>query len=117
MAFFEYNQNNSGGSFDRDHSAGISHYVIIEADSAIEANAKAEVIGLYFDGEGDCSCCGDRWYEAWSDDKGEAVPSVYGTPVSDYDFTGGWITDGPECYVHFADGRVQGYGLDLKTLN
>lgn len=117
MPFFTYSQNNSGGSFDFDAGKGISAYVIIEADDAADANYKAEGIGLYFDGEGDCSCCGDRWYEAWNDNTGKPVPSIYGTPVSDRDFTGGWITDGPECYVHFADGRVQGYGLPKNQLN
>ncbi|AFV51384.1 hypothetical protein FDG66_gp64 [Streptomyces phage phiCAM] len=117
MAFFEYSQNNSGGSFAYDGDAGITHYVIIEADSPEEANDKAETIGLYFDGYGDCDCCGSRWSECWDGDKGEKVPSIYGTPVSDYDFGYRWMhSDEPECYVHFADGSVQGYGFDTKIL-
>ncbi|APC43310.1 hypothetical protein Joe_70 [Streptomyces phage Joe] len=120
MPFYEYNQNNSGGGFDYDGDAGITHYVIIEAESAELADERAEEIGLYFDGEGDCSCCGDRWYAqggGWGGDQGDEVPSIYGTPVSDFDFGFRWMKgDRPECYVHFADGRVQGYGFDTKVL-
>lgn len=84
--FFTYNQNNSGGSFTYDKVWGISEYVIIEADSADEANDIAEGIGLYFDGcaDGmDCECCGDRWYRAWDDEDGEDEPSVYGKPIGE----------------------------------
>lgn len=120
MAFFEFNQNNSGGGFDIDESVGISVLVIIEADSAEEANRKAEDIGLYFDGEGDCRCCGNRWYEVWSDSDGEPVPSYYGTPIQDVEFGKGlnskWNKTGPEAYVHFKDGTIQGYGLPQKQL-
>ena len=120
MAFFEYHQNNSGGGFDIDESAGISVNVIIEADSAEEANRKAEDIGLYFDGDGDCSCCGNRWYEQWDDSDGDAVPSHYGTPIQDVEFGKGldfkWNKSGPETYVHFKDGTIQGYGLPPKQL-
>ncbi|WJN63245.1 hypothetical protein [Streptomyces phage phiScoe45] len=116
MPFFEYNQNNSGGSFDFEDGK-ITHYVIVEADTAELANERAEEIGLYFDGYGDCSCCGDRWYSQWDDKDGDEVPSIYGTPISDFDFGFRWMKgDRPEAYVHFADGRVQGYGFDTKVL-
>ena len=67
--FYEYWQNNSGGSFDI--SEMLDAKVWIEADSADEANEIAESIGIYFNGvvEGmDCSCCGDRWSEVWETD-------------------------------------------------
>lgn len=101
MPFFTYNQNNSGGSFDYSDD-GISHYVIIEADTAAEANARAERIGLYFDGEGDCSCCGDRWSEAWEDD-GDDVPSVYGEPILEHKSLNNWMYPRPEAFVHYRD--------------
>jgi hypothetical protein len=59
---YEYSQNNSGGSFTVDDEVTIRVY--IEADSAGEANRKAEEFGIYFDGYGDCPCCGNRWQEA-----------------------------------------------------
>lgn len=74
--FYTYNQNNSGGSF-----VG-PQYVIIEADSPKEADSIAEDrAGLYFNGYGDCSCCGNRWYEASGYDA-EEYPSIYGQDVS-----------------------------------
>ncbi len=62
--FYHYSQNNSGGRFVYCPDRGISHHVIIEAVSDRAANIIAEDIGLYFDGEGDCTCCGDRWSAA-----------------------------------------------------
>lgn len=106
--FYTYNQNNSVGSFDYDESRGISHYVIIEADSADAANLKAESIGLYFDGEGDCPRCGDRWYQAYGD--GDVVPSLYSEPLGeDYKFSMRWMK-GFEAFVHYADGTIKGFG-------
>lgn len=60
--FYEFSQNNSGGSFHVD--GRLCHRVFIEANSQDEADEIAESIGIYFDGveKGiDCSCCGDRW--------------------------------------------------------
>lgn len=113
--FYTYDQNNSGGSFDFDATAGITHHVIIEANSADEANEKAQIIGLYFDGYGDCSCCGNRWYEqtTWYD-WGDEVPSLYGQPLKmsqDHpteQFAIKWMGDDPEVFVHYADGRIVG---------
>lgn len=121
MPFYGYRQNNSGGGFDFDADGGISVHVIIEADSADEADRKAEDIGLYFDGASDCPCCGNRWYEASSWDESD-VPSLYGTPIQDvewgnYPKQSKWIKDGPEAYVHFKDGKIQGYGLPAKQLS
>lgn len=118
--FYDFRQNNSGGSFAYDEAAGISHIVIVEADSVAEANARAQRIGLYFDGceSGyDCDCCGDRWYEKYRDDEGDPVPSEYGAPI-DFDapyppasqrFGIKWM-DGYEGFVHYKDGTVKGYG-------
>lgn len=62
--WWEYRQNNSGGSFDPD--GGMSTW--IWAHSASQADAIAEQNGIYFDGcrsGADCPCCGDRWSTAW----------------------------------------------------
>lgn len=80
--FFTFSQNNSFGVFH-----GPAQYVIIEADSADEANYLAvEMYDIYFDGcesGQDCSCCGDRWSPVWDGDR-EVIPSVYGESVENY---------------------------------
>lgn len=100
MAFFEYSQNNSGGGFDLDEN--VSYTVYVEADSAEEANKKAEEIGIYFDGidKGlDCECCGDRWYPAYGE--GTELPEMYGVPLDD-------IKEKPlfkvSAIIHYKDG-------------
>lgn len=117
--WYEFRQNNSGGSFVFDETSGISVHVIVEADSAADANERARRIGLYFDGcesGADCDCCGDRWYAQWNDDEGDPVPSEYGTPLIDVapdprwsSLGGGWMGENPECYVHLKDGRFFGF--------
>jgi hypothetical protein len=85
--FYHFSQNNSGGSFVLDEVSGITHHVIIEACSVDDANKRAEAIGLYFNGWGDCNCCGNRWSEQWSygdRDPGTSTPEVYGEPASFY---------------------------------
>ena len=63
--FYQFDQNNSGGSFDSDSK--LCHRIIIEATSEKEAERKAEELGCYFNGVesgNDCPCCGDRWGSA-----------------------------------------------------
>lgn len=94
--FYAFRQNNTGGSFDYDNERGITEVVIVEADSAEEANNRAEQIGIYFggvDSGDDCPCCGDRWYGVW--DKGDLEPSLYGRPIKE--------TKRP-AWIHFKDG-------------
>lgn len=115
MSFFLYTQNNSGGGFDFDETRGLTHYVIVEAASADEANERAREIGIYFNGcdsGQDCACCGDRWDEAGSYDE-EDQPEIYGEPA--HDFTGTtWMEPGKEVCVHYADGRKLWYGAQEK---
>lgn len=119
--FFTYNQNNSGGHFTFEPDKGISHFVIIEANSADEADRLAEEKGLYFNGcrEGrDCSCCGDRWSQQYSDDGGTDEPTIYDSPVDKVVATNNmsgalddmtkvyaWV-DGPQGYIHYKNGAV-----------
>lgn len=117
--FYQFHQNNSGGGFEFDDKDGITTTVIIEADSANEANAKLESIGGYFEGtfnDVDCPTCGDRWYPVVDSD-GADVPNHYGRALDlsmeQRDFHGYGITkwqgpDNPEFYVHYKDGRVVG---------
>jgi hypothetical protein len=67
LKFYEYSQNNTGGSFTTDDK--LCHRLFIEANSSTEADEIAEGFGCYWNGvdEGsDCPCCGDRWYGAYS---------------------------------------------------
>jgi hypothetical protein len=84
--WYSFRQNNSGGSFDYSESVGISVTVYVEANSVEDANFRAEDIGLYFDGAGDCSCCGDRWYSVDE----YAMVDAAEVPVPDAP----WIIDG-----------------------
>ncbi|MNC02772.1 hypothetical protein D3C81_691840 [compost metagenome] len=88
VQFYEYCQNNSGGSFTVDKK--VCHRLFIEASSANEANLIAESLGCYWNGcsEGrDCDCCGDRWSDNWSDDNYVKVDKYRkeGYEVSVYD--------------------------------
>lgn len=116
--FWHFNQNNSGGSFSFNKKAGITHHVIIEAKTADEASARAQDIGIYYDGvrEGmDCGCCGDRWSEPYGD--GDDAPLVYGKPFAEWDApividdkqfpTSRWMEEGHEVCVHYLDGRKE----------
>jgi len=76
LRFYEYSQNNSGGSFDVDKN--LCHRIIIEAESCVAADAKLESLGGYFDGCAaglDCDCCGDRWHPACN---AIELPNVWG---------------------------------------
>jgi hypothetical protein len=93
MKFYEFKQNNSGGSFDVNDK--LTNHVIIQANSESEAIQKAENMGVYFDGceKGmDCECCGDRWYlpskiegdyqyGSFSKDEAESIVTKYGGSV------------------------------------
>ena len=110
--FYHYSQNNSGGSFDFDKETGITNNVVIEAESAYLEDSRDEYIGIYFGGGVDCPCCGDRWHEAY--DEGTEEPCVYDRPlgVVNKDHWGGWMEDGYETVVHFADGTMKWYYTD-----
>jgi len=115
--FYHYSQNNSGGSFIFNEDSGITNHVVIEADSASEANKMAEEIGIYFNGcdSGlDCECCGDRWDSVYGE--GDKVPMVYnkilGEKFVDKWPNRAWMPEGYETVVHFKDGTKKWYGVD-----
>jgi hypothetical protein len=104
--FFEFSQNNSGGSFDENEEEGIGTCVIVEAKDWQDANERARAIGIYFNGcdtGRDCSCCGDRWYRLWEGEEGDPVPSSYGRPV--------WGNASSRyrkgAYIHYLDGTIE----------
>ncbi|SDH18041.1 hypothetical protein SAMN05421505_11283 [Sinosporangium album] len=104
MAFFTFHQNPSWAKLDIDPSSGIGPYIIIEAENANEANALAVDSGLYFDGSGDCPCCGNRWTPLWGDEKGSHAPEIDGEGVTEVPETTN--SDG---YVHYMDGRITAF--------
>jgi hypothetical protein len=109
--FWNYRQNNSGGSFSFDKDRGISVNVIVEANSPDDADRRAESIGIYFDDDYsiDCECCGTRWHRAYGE--GDVLPSVYNEPViggkvrfTEYSYK--WMEKNPEGFIHYKDGTV-----------
>ena len=111
MPYYEFRQNNSGGDFEVDDK--ITIHVWVEANNADEANAKAEEIGIYFEGvdsEMDCSCCGDRWYRV-DDIDAELFPRVvsYGSK---------WVGDGENhTIIYHADGTVGKISKEVIQIN
>lgn len=109
MAFFHYDQNNSGGHFDYDLLRGVTEHVVIEAPNALMADAMLRSIGGYFDGcesGRDCSCCGDRWRMAVGD--GSPSPTIYGHAASDLSRDESVMPAGQKAVVvHYLDGRVE----------
>jgi len=111
--FYHFRQNNSGGYF-RDPAVNL----LIEATSTDDANSRAERLGAYFGGAGDCPCCGDRWYSLWRDESGTEEPELYGMSVEDYlnqdKFYWGSRDGIPEVLVSYMSGREIRYGKDSK---
>lgn len=109
MKFYTYRQTNSGGEFIVNEK--LSQFVIIEANSHVEANAKAEEVGIYFNGcitGEDCSCCGDRWEELDEYDIGTETPEIHGKKPSEY------ISYSPFNYeyrIHFVNGNIESGGI------
>lgn len=106
--FFEYSQNNSGGSFA--NSGDVANYVIVEAPSASVADAIAGSKGLYFYGDGDCPCCGPRWSTAWGE--GDPVPSHYEEPIIDFTPVEIDKESWTQCVIHYLDGKS--LRIDIK---
>ena len=73
MTYYNYRQNNSGGSF-----ADPAINVFIKAETPAEADTIALANGIYFDPEFeiDCDCCGNRWYPATDYDVVDTIPEV-----------------------------------------
>lgn len=78
--FYQFSQNNSGGSFDSDDK--LCHRLIIEANDEDQATSIAESLGCYWNGVDkglDCECCGDRW-----DNYPDEIKIDKGYPISEY---------------------------------
>ena len=100
MNFFTFRQNNSGGSFVVDLERGLGYMVCIEAENAEKACERAREIGIYFDGRGDCSCCGPRWSEV-DDDDALPYPGYQGLTL--WAHKSFWVEP---AFIHFAGGEI-----------
>lgn len=112
--FYEFRQNNSGGSFHVNEN--VTHFVFVEAYNGEDANSRAKQHGIYFNSSYDCPCCGPRWEsidDRW-DDYYQSIEEVY-KRMNDYlrDY-GGWMkADEPEAYIYFIDGSKEAiYGTN-----
>jgi hypothetical protein len=129
--WYEFRQNNSGGHFDIDDD--VAPRVLIQAATPSEANARAEQVGIYFDGcrvGMDCDCCGDRWDKAWDALEDFTVYSWKETGAggrntvtydSVFDYAQAVADEGwggkekPEVIVYFADGaKIRFYNSKEK---
>lgn len=84
MTFYTFWQNNSGGEYDS--NGNVEELVIVEADTAADANEFAESVGVYFNGvdkDIDCDCCGDRWSPV-EDENGRDVPTYCERPLTKF---------------------------------
>jgi hypothetical protein len=109
--FFTYAQNNSGGAFHSNED--VAPFVIIEAACAEEADRIAQEVGLYFDGKGDCPCCGHRWFKALNA-PGDDEPNVHAEYPSEYVDAGTYFSrtrgeDLWEVIVYYQDGSITRY--------
>lgn len=115
MSFYTYNQNNSQGVFDFDPEHGISHYVIVEANSARQADALFSAIRDTYNEGPYCSCCGERWPSMdvpWRDEEGDEVPSIYSEPAEKYNEFFDWrpgtgMYERPY-FIHYLNGSIEG---------
>ena len=105
LKWFEFNQNNSGGSFIVNDK--VCHRLFIEAKSFDDAVEKAEELGCYWDGviNGvDCPCCGDRW-SCWDDEpidlKNNSIEEYAQVLADKYGLTT------PDIRIYYDDGKVK----------
>jgi hypothetical protein len=110
--FFTVGQNNSGGDFDFNEEKGITHSLIVEAKDKGHAEQRFSEIISSYNPSASCPCCGERWpspeHLFYDDDLFiSEYPSIYGYPVSDYQYQMRWMPDGKEACVHFLDGRKE----------
>lgn len=126
LNFYEYNQNNSGGSFTVNKE--LAHRVFIEAENRERADEIAFGLGIYFNGVNDgvdCRCCGDRWntpdelvfpyrYGTFTKERAEKIVKKYkvGVKKTTWKFVGTGETDPYQYDLVFND--VESYAKYLK---
>lgn len=121
--WFQFNQNNSGGSFIIDDN--VTHRVIIEANSEEEAIEIGDSLGMYWNGceKGyDCSCCGDRWYSpnevdlsygSFEEKEAESIANNYNCTVVDSKYNKKGIKDNKKDIIFNSIETYAQYMADL----
>ncbi|WYN05127.1 hypothetical protein ISREJYDI_CDS0166 [Pseudomonas phage UNO-G1W1] len=98
--WYEFDQNNSGGYFERDDF--VSDVVFVQAMNAEQAEQIMTDLIDKAHAWNYCECCGERWYFGYT--KGYDVPTRYGKPVTE-----GVDLFGSQGYILF-------HGLNGRTL-
>lgn len=95
LGFYEFRQNNSGGSIYVSKEEGIGEYVYFQASSPEEANSQASAVGMF--GLSYCYCCGERFYELSQYDE----PVLEGSSISFFS-----LEKNINVFVHMLDGTI-----------
>lgn len=98
LKWFHFSQSNSGGYFIVNEV--VAEAVYIQAESAEQASARAEVIFAPYSEF--CECCGERWpTTAW--EGGFDVPTRYDTPATEI------VADlfRKQARLHHLDGNIE----------
>lgn len=98
--WYEFDQNNSGGYFERDDF--VSDVVFVQAMNPEHAENIMSDLIYAADAWSYCECCGERW--SFYDTRGHGVPTRYGKEVS----------KGVDLYSK--DGYILFHGLNGRTL-
>lgn len=107
MAWYEFTQNNTGGSFEVNDD--VTHRLFIEADTKTIAEEKAFRLGVYYNGVDDgidCGCCGDRWYGC------DEVELPHYSGADTVEESAQWLADQygwcePDARIFYCDGRIK----------
>lgn len=107
-------QNNSGGYYIKDETAGIGIYVVIEGTDLDDINKRANIIFEEFSSY--CPCCGKRWYEVYSDDLCDYPCDTYAKPFSSLskELKTSWA--GKSGYIHYMDGTIQTFADYINNI-
>lgn len=110
MMWWHFRQSNPGGVFHLDNN--LCENLFIEASTEEEAIAKAQAMGVYFNGvsEGlDCPCCNDRW--DYPDKITEPVEQFAQQLVQRQSF------HSPGARIFYSNGLIAEVSMDRVTLD
>lgn len=108
IKWYSYSQNNSGGSFIENEN--ICEWMLIEANTADEANQIMTDIVDSNDAWDYCPCCGERWDINMDESDGHDVPSIWEEPISEV------LADSfrSRAILYYLDGKKEEYIFKAK---